>query len=134
MRKVLVVAMVLAGFALASFSVMADASAKLCSVGDKAQVLWKSKWYPAKVLKAEENRCFIHYDGYAASWDEWVGADRIKSAASNPYPVGTAVSVNWKGSWYPAKVIAAKTNSWKIHYDGYAASWDEWIDKDRIKK
>lgn len=50
------------------------------------------------------------------------------------YNVGEPVSVNWKGAWYPAKVIKAEETRWFIHYDNYDNSWDEWVGMDRIKK
>ena len=94
----------------------------LCKVGNKADVLWKGTWYPAIVKKVKGNQCYIHYTGYGNNWDEWVGPDRIKAkgeantaSAANPadsapkYSVGDAVQVNWKGSWYPARVIAVDT-------------------------
>ncbi len=41
-------------------------------------VLWGGQWFPAKVLKKENDRWFIHYVGWGANWDEWVGQDRIR--------------------------------------------------------
>ncbi len=113
----------------------------VCSVGDRAKVEWKGSWYPAEVIKVNEDqtRCFIHYDGYASSWDEWVGDERIQiSGASAPasggaFKVGDAVEVNWKGSWYKASVLAVKGGKTKIHYDGYDNSWDEWVGPSRIR-
>ena len=113
-----------------------------CKVGEKLQVNWKGSWYPAKVQKVKGDECFIHYDGYGKSWDEWVGPDRIKMAAgkepsatdSSEYKKGDAVQVNWKGKWWPAHVIAVKNGKPKVHYDGYDNSWDEWVGPDRIKK
>jgi len=119
----------------------------LCKVGNKAEVLWKGTWYPATVKKVKGDQCYIHYAGYGNNWDEWVGPDRIKikgedntASASNPadpapkYSVGDPVQVNWKGSWYPARVIAVGNNKWKIHYDGYDNSWDEWVALRRIRQ
>jgi hypothetical protein len=45
---------------------------------DSVLVEWKGKWYPAKVLKTEGGRSFIHYEGFESSWDEWVTSSRIK--------------------------------------------------------
>ena len=111
-----------------------------CKVGDKADVLWKGKWYPATVRKVKGHQCFIHYDGYSRSWDEWVGPDRIRikgetAAKDLKFEVGDPVVVKWKGTWYDAHVIAInkKKNSWKIHYDGYDNSWDEWVGANRIR-
>jgi hypothetical protein len=42
------------------------------------EVKWQESWWPAKVMKTEKERYFIHYVGYEASWDEWVGKDRIR--------------------------------------------------------
>jgi hypothetical protein len=48
------------------------------SGGDKVQVEWKKKWYPATVMKVEGDFAFIHYDGFGTEWDEWVTAKRLK--------------------------------------------------------
>jgi hypothetical protein len=45
-------------------------------------VEWRGAWYPATVLelslKEGKPRYRIHYLGYDASWDEWVGSERIR--------------------------------------------------------
>lgn len=46
---------------------------------------------------------------------------------------GERVEVQWKGDWYQAEVIEVKGNQYKVHYDGYASSWDEWVDNSRIR-
>jgi hypothetical protein len=56
------------------------------------------------------------------------------AAGKAAYKVGDKVTVEWKGSNYPAAIIAvAGKDSYKIHYDGYAASWDEVVGPARIK-
>ncbi|MBF0492696.1 MAG: hypothetical protein HQM15_07945 [Deltaproteobacteria bacterium] len=49
-------------------------------LGEPVQVLWHGTWYPAHVIRVNLKRPLvrIHYDGYSHSWDEWVGADRIR--------------------------------------------------------
>jgi hypothetical protein len=54
------------------------------AIGSKVDVLWKTKWYPAKILKVEDGIHLIHYVDYDASWDEWVSSKRIR-------PVGPEV-------------------------------------------
>lgn len=116
-------------------------AAPLCSVGDSAQVFWKGKWYPASVMRVNETqtKCFIRYKGYGSEWDEWVGADRIQvagnAAPARPagWAVGDEVLVQWQGKWYAASIIGRKEGLYKIHYDGYAASWDEWVEPKRIR-
>lgn len=46
--------------------------------GDKVQVEENGKWYPATVLDVRPGEWYIHYDGYAAQYDLWVGPARIK--------------------------------------------------------
>ncbi|MFO1518832.1 MAG: Tudor-knot domain-containing protein [bacterium] len=120
--------------------------AALCSAGDSASVKWKGRWYPATVTQADGSRCYIHYDGYDNSWDEWVGPGRIRviRAGSLPpntlqvgvpaYAIGDPVMVLWKGKWYPASVVRTQSNRWYIHYDGYGNNWDEWVGPARIKR
>jgi hypothetical protein len=96
------------------------ASANLCPKGKDTQVLWKGDWYPAKVVKAEEARCFITYKGYDNSYDEWVGPDRLR------------IRVKWKGDWYNARVLKINGTSYKVRYDGYSSSDDEEVPISRI--
>ncbi len=49
-------------------------------VGDTVQGLWKGEYYPAKILKAENGRFFVHYLGFESKWDEWVTCERIRKA------------------------------------------------------
>ncbi len=141
MKRIMILA--IAVLALVAWAGLAQAAT--CAVGDRAQVEWKGSWYSAKVLKVKDDQCFIHYDGYGKKWDEWVGPNRIKitqaagpGAAAQPgaiYSIGDPVQVQWKGSWYPAHVLAAsKKGTYKIHYDGYSSSWDEWVGLSRMKK
>ncbi|MCC6739877.1 MAG: caspase family protein [Planctomycetia bacterium] len=46
--------------------------------GDKVQVEWKKKWWPATVMQVEGDFAFVHYDGFGKEWDEWVTAKRLK--------------------------------------------------------
>ena len=122
---------------LAMCTLAFSAQAAVCSIGDRAEVNWKGAWYKAKVIRVNEDqtRCFIRYDGYGSEWDEWVGRNRIRimSSGGGGFAVGDPVQVRWKGKWYPASVLAARAGRYKIHYDGYDNSWDEWVGGDRIR-
>ncbi|MBF0460895.1 MAG: hypothetical protein HQL87_05810 [Magnetococcales bacterium] len=93
------------------------------SVGDSAQVSWKGKWYPSKILEISGSRMLIHYDGFESSWDEWVSMDRVK------------IEVLWKDKWYKARTLQSSEEDGKvlIHYEGYENSWDERVPLDRIR-
>ncbi len=45
---------------------------------EKVDVEWQGSWYPAVVMQRSGERALIHYEGYASSWDEWVGPQRIR--------------------------------------------------------
>ncbi len=52
------------------------------AVGSEVEVLWKKKWYPARVLRAKDGVHLIHYTDYQSSWDEWVASKRIRPGKS----------------------------------------------------
>jgi len=108
-------------------------------IGERGQAPWHGSQYPAEIQKINGDQCFIHWYKENGTYDEWMAcslfkADAAPTAPGTTFAEGEAVSVEWKGSWWPAHVIAAKPGSWKIHYDGYDNSWDEWVGPARIKK
>jgi len=105
-------------------------AASPCSVGQKADVLWKGTWYPATVLDVDDNQCYITYDGYDSSWDEWVGTSRFRAS----FEVGDVVRILWKGEWYQGRILDVSNNLYKITYDGYDSSWDEWVEPARVSR
>lgn len=128
-------------FSVASLWAVSAYAAPVCSVGDSGNVLWKGQWYAATVVKVNEDqtRCYIHYTGYGKNWDEWVGGDRFQKTgggAVSPgmgFKPGDAVEVKWKGTWYAASVLKVSNGKYRIHYDQYDNSWDEWVGNDRIR-
>ena len=110
------------------------AAAFAYNVNDKVKVEWKGAWYPAKIMKIEGDKFFIHYDGYPTAYDEWVTAARMKALSVPESKVGDSVKVKWKGSWYPAEVLKANDGQYLIHYTGFESSWDEWVGPGRMKK
>src|SRR5437762_2825361 len=55
------------------------------------------------------------------------------AAQEKVWNVGDRVEVQWKGDWYQANVNEVKGNQYKIHYEGYDSSWDEWVDGSRVR-
>ncbi len=49
------------------------------------------------------------------------------------YSVGDKVDVEWKGSWWKAEVLDASDGKYKIHYVGWASSWDESVPLARMR-
>ena len=100
------------------------------SVGQKAEVLWQEAWYPATVLNVNDDQCYITYDGYDSSCDEWVGYSRFRAS----FQTGDSVRILWKGIWYQGQVLEVSNNLYKITYDGYDRSWDEWVEPFRVSR
>ena len=93
----------------------------------------------------------ISYDGWSSSWDEWVDATRLRSrekaasgAANEPkassgadtnnrqtgsaaanFAVGDAVQIEWKGTWYPGRILKVDAGRYRITCEGWSSSWDE---------
>jgi len=105
-------------------------AASPCSVGQKAEVLWKGTWYPATVLNVDEKKCYITYDGYDSSWNEWVETARFRAS----FEKGDSVRILWKGKWYQGRVLEVSKKLYKITYDGYDSSWDEWVEPARVSR
>jgi hypothetical protein len=63
---------------------------------------------------------------------ERVGAN-APAAPTTTYREGEEIEVEWRGGWYPGKVIRALgPGIYRISYDGYDSSWDESVTPDRM--
>ena len=61
-------------------------------------------------------------------------ASTAPAVTTSSFAVGEAVNILWKGSWYPGKIIGVSGALYRVHYDGYDASWDESVSVGRLKK
>ena len=104
-------------------------------VGDKLQVLSEGKLWPAEVKRRDGDFHLVTYPGFAPYWDEWVLSDRIASddGEKASHAKGDKVSVQWQGKWWNASVLEVKGSRTLINYDGYDATWNEWVPPARIK-
>ncbi|HWB08356.1 MAG TPA: agenet domain-containing protein [Pirellulales bacterium] len=46
---------------------------------------------------------------------------------------GEHVEVQWQNKWYRAQVLGSRGEELKVHYVGYADSWDEWVPPERVR-
>jgi len=115
------------------------------------------------IEKKSSARYRVHFDGYDPRWDDDVTIDRIKGRISGPvtappppekvarasgapkssgteattapaaYKAGDRVRVKWRGSLYPATIVAVVAQDrYLVHYDGYESAWDETVSSDRV--
>ncbi len=141
------VAFLLLGFG--PFSITAPAAPPLTyELNERIEVNTLGSWDKAVVIEVgkaggeHEGEYKVHYDGYAASYDRWLRPIYFRKAApgsSAPakpavaYELNERIEVNTLGSWDKAVVIEVgkaggeHEGEYKVHYDGYAASYDRWL-------
>jgi hypothetical protein len=54
-------------------------------------------------------------------------------AATSAYHVGQKVDVFWGSKWWPSTVVEVKDERYRIHYDGWSDTSDEWVGPDRVR-
>ncbi|HEX4129572.1 MAG TPA: Tudor-knot domain-containing protein [Pirellulales bacterium] len=99
------------------------------------EALYGGRWYKVRVLEARGNERRVHYLGYDDTWDEWLGPERLRPYRPKEHAAGSHVLVRWAndGQWYPATILQAWYGLHLVHYEGYGATWDEWVAADAIK-
>lgn len=118
-----------------------QAQIKQYPVGSAVNVNWVGKWFTGKVLAVKGSSHYITFDGFGKEWDEWTPSTRIKpiSAASLEkselrFKVGDLVEArDSRKQWYKSKIIGIENGKYKVHYFGWADSWDEVVTADRIR-
>jgi hypothetical protein len=98
-------------------------------IGQRVEVEFKGQWYRAKIINVDGEQVEVHYAGFADSWDEWVGPERLRPYQPAQFAEGDKVEVQWTRNkkWYPATVRNAWYGLHLVHYDDYDASSDEWV-------
>lgn len=67
--------------------------------GAEVYVEWQGRWWRATVRQVvSPGRWLIHYDGWASSWDEAVGPERIVARRATP-PGPLAHDTDHSGIW-----------------------------------
>lgn len=115
----------------APLSLAAAATKEAPRVGERLEVLSEGDWYRAHVVEVDGDRCRVRY--VEDSSDEWVEPSRMRAWSPKNWPIGSAVDVEWKGRWYPARVLDGRLGVSLVHYDDYASSWDEWVGGGRVR-
>jgi hypothetical protein len=73
-------------------------------VGDKVEVKWNGRFYPATVNEVNAGKYKISYDGYGRNWDEWVPSASIRARGEVAALPATAASASGgKGQFQAVK-------------------------------
>lgn len=103
-------------------------------IGERLEVHAEDDWWKARVIEVDGERLKVRYYGWDASHDEWVTPDRARPYRPRAWTVGQKVEVLSEEEWWPATVIEARAGLQKVTYEGFAASWDEWVPSSRIRE
>jgi hypothetical protein len=49
------------------------------------------------------------------------------------YAAGDAVDIFWGSSWWPGSIKRKDGKRYRIGYQGYGESWDEWVTATRLR-
>lgn len=89
-----------------------------------------------------EGQFKVHFIGYSASYDRWLQPTYFRKVAAGAAPPATPkaayqlherIEVSITGAWDKATIIEVGTaggeheGEYKVHFDGYAASYDRWL-------
>jgi hypothetical protein len=58
----------------------------------------------------------------------------IDKYTKGPWKLMQYVECEWEGKWWLAQIIDIREDEWKVHYINYDESWDEWVDKSRLRE
>lgn len=120
-------------------SVAAKPTARAAPAPSRAsvEVLWGGRWWPAEVIERRSGLTKIHYTGWGSEWDEWIEPTRLRKAAPRVAlragKPGQRVEIEWHGSWWDGEITETRSGLYKVHYTGWGAEWDEWVEPIRLR-
>lgn len=78
-----------------------------CTVGAKLEVQSGGSWYKATVKRGPdaEGRCFVGYDAFRSTWDEWVGADRMRARGQDDAAAASVANTPVAWTEFPASGV-----------------------------
>lgn len=82
------------------------------AVGDRVEVEWQGKWWPAEIIGASGGRYRVHYTGWDSSWDEDVPPARIRRPRAAATQTKTPASARASAK-SPEAAARALYNAWK---------------------
>lgn len=91
------------------------------------------KWRTARVMSVANSVYKCQFYNYSVKEDVDLSTGKVREVYFPIYSKDQKVEVEWEGKYYPAKITAVDDAFMYIHYEGYDASYDEWVMYDRIK-
>jgi Caspase domain len=93
----------------------------------------QGKWWKAEVIGEKDGKYLVTWPGWGKKYDEWLPLNRTRPYQPKTFPVGAQVQTEWRGQWYPARVLKVELGLHLVHYDGFESTDDEWVALSRLK-
>ncbi|OAN72858.1 hypothetical protein A8B78_19315 [Jannaschia sp. EhC01] len=113
--------------------------APTCPVGASREIEWNGSLWDGTILEGPNaaGECYVTYEGWDASWNEWVAQERIApvEVVATECPVGIPLEIQWNNSWWSGVVLEGPNAQGQcfVTYEGWDASWNEWVTVDRLR-
>lgn len=95
--------------------------------------LTRGNWQPARIKSINASDITIEFYEYSDKREEIIDLKFVRNIQTPDYSGLDLVEVKWEKKVYPAKIIKRQGDFYFIAYDGYDATWNEWVMYDRIK-
>jgi len=87
-----------------------------------------------RLAKAGTLSVAVHRVPTMVDWKELAPMlDTLSKAVGSELAVGTAVEVEWRGSWLEAHIIEARGGSYYVDFDDKNDAWNEWVPRERVR-
>lgn len=103
-------------------------------IGERVEALDEGEWWKARIVGARPGALKLHWLGIGGYDDQWIDTSLVR-ALRPPlgFPRGAQVEAEWRGTYYPARVLDVKGSVHLVHYEGYSEEWDEWVSSKRLR-
>jgi hypothetical protein len=121
-----------------------NGNSKSFPIGSYVEAFGGGRRYYGRVVASDRDHVKVQFYDYTEKRTvTFAAADIVPSKrtprAATRLDIGVDPDclIEWRGTWFPAKVLKRTTVDdeprFLIHYLGYDSSWDEWVGSDRLR-
>lgn len=104
--------------------------------GERVRVWDEGEWWSGRIIDFRDKQALVRW--VKIGWDHeeqdaWYAYTACKPLKLVQYPVGKKVLIKWKRKWFPGKVLKVEGAKHLISYDGWDASYNEWVSPGRLR-
>ncbi|MGZ8491137.1 MAG: agenet domain-containing protein [Gemmatirosa sp.] len=109
-------------------------------VGERVLTGCYGNRYEGLVERVDGDRRWVRFDPAQSSCDGWretaqlAAAPPVRGTRGGSYAVGAPVEARSTGRWHSAVVLASDGGRYRVHYESYASSADEWLDAASVRQ